>query len=589
MFLLALTREPLKNRFPSHSVVEYDCAPFVATIIADGRVCRYQAARDGFAIVETLPGPIDVNERTAFSRLEYSSERQLVRLHRSTRAGLPIYYQFPSTGELYCASHIALLRQAGVPIRENPQALPEFFVYNYVSPPRTMYEGIAQVPTGVRLAASVRNGHWEATTQESLDLPLSAKETAAVDAVCDETLALLEASFNLLMPVAQTTGMLLSGGLDSSVLFRLAQRNLGIETSYSTGFPFQSAYENLEKDYALSAAEAFGSRHLYHQVTNEDLQCAIVRSIALAEEPLLFIQPAMFLLIFSAGLPVDKEIVVSGQGADALFGLPTHHDLSWSENRNLLLAALATDPLLRLARALCRDTPENRRRLERLTYINRLSRPVADPCHVLWTFGSFGSEDWVCRHFGVRREDIIEGRARSLREFQGRTLYDLVSILAFFGEIPARKNVWSKLAEAQGKTVFYPYNEETLVRYLFSLTWDTKLTDAKAVLQGVARRLQIPDFIIDRPKSGFGVRPRHVAQVGGILEPLVPLASKVLDAQLLRSMRESAERKMPHTFWNAINYAIWKRTCIDNETPDALIEEMTSVGAVPRALQVAPH
>jgi len=579
MFLMALTRNVLKHRFPSLRVVEYDCAPLVATVITDGSVCRHQFDRDGFAIVQTLPGPVDVDERAVFARLEYRKAQKCVSLHRGTRAGLPIYFRVESTGELYCSSHIALLRQAGVAIRENAHALPEFFVYNYVSPPRTMYNGIAQVPCGARVVIAVDGGSHE-PRQESLELPLPGDCAVATDAVCDETFVLLENSFNVVKPVAPATAMLLSGGLDSSVLFRLAQRNLGIDDSYSTGFPFQSEYENLEKEYALSAAEAFGSRHVYYDVTNEDLQGAIVRSIAVAEEPLLFLQPAMFHLLFGAGLPVEKSVVVSGQGADALFGLSTHHHLAWSENRNPILAALAKDPILRLARAISRDTLDNRRRLERLSYINRRSRPFSDPHHVLWTFNSFGSENWVCRHFGAKLDDIVQGRYASVEEFKDRSIYDLVSMLAFFGEISARKNIWSKLAGAQKRTVFYAYDHETLVRYVFSLSWDVKLRDAKAVLQGVARRLQVPDFILDRPKSGFSVRPRQVAEIGGILEPIVPLAWKVFDPRLLNSMRERREPKMAHTFWNAINYAVWKRTCVDNEPAAALIEEMNSLASM---------
>lgn len=587
MFLMALTREPLKHRFPSHDVFAYDCGSLVATIVVDGRMCRYQATHEGFAIIEALPGQTHIDESTDFFRLAYHQGQKRLDLHRRTRARLPIYYRFDSSKQLYCSSHIGLLRQAGVPIRENARALPEYFVYNYVSPPRTMYEGIAQVPCGGRITVSVHKEGCALTGQDSLDLPLPTRSAAATEAACDETLALLEQSFSLLKPAAQQTAMLLSGGLDSSVLFRLAQRHLGTDDSYSTGYPFQSEYENLEKEYALTAAQAFGSRHCYHEVTSEDLQHAIVHSIARAEEPLLFIQPAMFLLLFDKGLPAEKEIVVSGQGADALLGLPTHHNLAWSENRNPFLTALARGPVLSLAQRFCRDTLENRRRLERLSYINRLSRPFSDPQHVLWTFGSFGNEDWVCGHFGVTPEDIVEGRYRSLEKFKDRSIYDLVSILAFFSEIPARKNVWSKLAAVRGRTVFYPFNEESLVRLLFSLTWDTKLADAKVILQGVARRLDIPDFIIDRPKSGFGVRPRQLAEIGGVLEPLVPLAWKVFDARLLNALRESTGPKMPHTFWNAVNYAIWKRICIDNEPADALIAEMTSELPVRREPQVA--
>lgn len=587
MFLLALTRKPIGGRFPGHRVLEYECAPLVASLIVDGRTCGLHTDDDGFAIVETLPGCEELDERTAFSRLEYRKAENALSLDRRTRAGLPIYYRIEPTGELYVSSHIALLRQAGVSIREHSRALPEFFVYNYVSPPRTMYDGIAQVPCGARLSVAVGDGVCAPIGQEWLRLPPSGTGPKAIDAICDQTVGLIEASFDVVTPFAQSAAMLLSGGLDSSVLFRLAQRNLGIDQSYSTGFPFQSAYENLEKDYAFSAAEAFGSRHAYHEVTNQDFQRAIVRSIAIAEEPLLFIQPAMFHLIFGNGLPPGKEIVVSGQGADALFGMPTHHNLAWSENRNPLLAALAKDPIIRLARALLPDTLQNRWRIARLSHISRISRPFSDPLHDLWTFGAFGSEDWVCRHFGVKLGDIVEGRYRSLEAFADRDVYDLVSILAFFGEIPARKTIWSKLAHAHGRTVFYPYNEETLVKYVFSLGWNIKLTEAKAVLQGVARRLQVPDLIIDRPKSGFGIRPRHVAEVGGILEPLVALAWKVFDDDVLSSMRQRSDQKIAHTFWNAINYAIWKRTCVDNESADSLIDEMTSEMPARRELQAA--
>jgi asparagine synthetase B (glutamine-hydrolysing) len=574
MFLMALTRRPLTDRFASHRVLEHPCAPRVATLVTDGRDCRPYATDDGFGIEETLPGPAPDGERVALSRVGYRRADRCVELLRGTRAGLPLYYRCDPDGDFYCASHIGLLRQAGVPIRENASALPELFVYNYVSPPRTLYQGIAQVQSGGRVVAGIDDGTYRTTGPESLDLPTPARHGPPIEAACDATLELLERTFALLRPVAGRLAMLMSGGLDSSVLFRLAQRDLGVDTSYSTGFPFQSAYENVERDYAMSAAEAFGARHTYLAVTNEDFQRAIVRSIAVAEEPLLFIQPAMFLLMFARGLPPGKDIVVSGQGADALFGLATHHHLAWSDNRNPLLAVLARDPLLRLARAWLPDTLPNRRRLARLSHVNRLTRPLSDPRHVLWTFGSFGSEEWVSRHFGVRHEDIVEGRWRSVQPFADRSIYDLVSILAFFGEIPARKNIWSKLAQSEGRSVFYAYDDELLARHVFALPWELKLRDAKAVLQGVARRLDVPDFVIDRPKSGFAVRPRHVAEPGGILEPLVGLARDMFDPRELASMRHGVDGKTAHTFWNAINYAIWKRTCIDGESAEALIEQM---------------
>jgi hypothetical protein len=136
------------------------------------------------------------------------------------------------------------------------------------------------------------------------------------------------------------------------------------------------------------------------------------------------------------------------------------------------------------------------------------------------------------------------------------------------------KSVWAKLGEARGRSIFCPFDSEEMADHAFALSWDLKLSRAKAVLQDVARLVQVPDIVIDRPKSGFGVQPRQLSARAGILEPFVPIAAKVFEVQTLREMQESDDRKVAHTFWNVVNYAIWKRTAIDGDPVEALVEEL---------------
>ena len=89
----------------------------------------------------------------------------------------------------------------------------------------------------------------------------------------------------------------------------------------------------------------------------------------------------------------------------------------------------------------------------------------------------------------------------------------------------------------------------------------------------IARQSNLPKFIINRPKSAFGVRSKTWSMKGGVFEPLVPLASKVFDEKQIRYM-QSSDPKKAMTFWNMLNYSIWKRLCINNEPLDDLIEEL---------------
>ena len=61
--------------------------------------------------------------------------------------------------------------------------------------------------------------------------------------------------------------MPLSGGLDSSILAKIALKHRLIDETFSTGYPFADERQNLEEGYAYTAAEAFGTKHRYYSTT----------------------------------------------------------------------------------------------------------------------------------------------------------------------------------------------------------------------------------------------------------------------------------------------------------------------------------
>jgi hypothetical protein len=141
------------------------------------------------------------------------------------------------------------------------------------------------------------------------------------------------------------------------------------------------------------------------------------------------------------------------------------------------------------------------------------------------------------------------------------------------GEGAVTQAIWSKLGEACGKFVDYPFLDPELLSFAYQTSWEGKLREPKALMRGALRRLNVPEFIIERPKSSFGLNQPGWALKDGIFETVVPLASKVFPERELRSL-QSEEWTQASTFWALLNYAIWKRVCVDGESVEALKEEL---------------
>jgi hypothetical protein len=84
-------------------------------------------------------------------------------------------------------------------------------------------------------------------------------------------------------------------------------------------------------------------------------------------------------------------------------------------------------------------------------------------------------------------QDIIKGRYDTIKSFENRSVYDVISILDFLGDITLTTSVWSKLGESQGKIVYYPFNKVEILNYAYSIPWDLKLKYPK-ILRNVARK-----------------------------------------------------------------------------------------------------
>lgn len=566
MFYLSITKKRIDIPFKSLRVTTMHRGPFVVTMATDNFFSAQQTGDTGLSVDEGASSTVHSLQNVAPDEIMIRDDRNALEISRSAVSGRPVYYHTNAEGEFFCSTHVRLLRQAGVKIQEAPDSLPEFFIYRFVMPPRTMYRDIWQLVAGSTLTVSLKNDTCQVSV-EPFHWPESDGARVPLEEVSLRTLDMLTESIRGFCPDREGMTVLLSGGLDSSILYQLCRRLYGLDETYSAGFPFENPENNSEKAYALSAAEAMKASHRYFEFTTNEFLTGLIQGISAAEVPLHHLQSVLLYMLFDR-IPREKKVVLSGLGADGIFG----PRMNWYINRLNM-------PFMQLLLLPFRALPAGWRGSNRISRLlrteDRLHRALDDPDNILWTLGAYGSRAWVRDYFGVRDQGIIGGRYETVKSLAGRSMYDIISLYTFLGSGSVSKAIWNKLGEDRGKAVYYPYCDENLLQYAYTVPWSVKLAHSKNVLRKAAEHISVPDFIINRPKQGFGITADKWGEKDGVFEALVPVCAKVFDIREIRRM-QSAEPEKAMTFWNMLNYALWKRLCIDDEPVDDLVDELSN-------------
>jgi len=571
MLFVSFTKSKLKE-LTSEKKTEIITNKFIITIITDDLLSFFQKDTKGLTIYEA-PFKLTKNVPALhFFKIRFDNNEDTISLSQSTISGRPLYYHINKQGEFFCSTHISLLKQSGIKLKENKKVIPEFFIYRYIMPPNTLYQDIYRILNGDFLKLKFNNEKWTIISATKLQLFIDKQKTKPTDKeAIQKTKTLLDDAIKKINPSKNKISFLLSGGLDSSILCRLLQINYDLKKTYSGGYPFENNKLNIEKEYALTASNAFETKHEYYEPTAEEYLKGLIESIYYAEEPIHHLQSVVMYLMFKNKIKQNENLIVSGFGADGIFGCGLQNKINRSNNLKWKL--VAHQPFISLITAASKITSKGVHFVKFIKTKKERNVPLNNPNHIVWSNGKYGSEDWVMKTYGVKKEDIITQRYNYLKSFNRPSELDNISIINFSGSTSVSESILSKLAESNNKIIYYPFNDESLITYALSLDWKMKLKQPKYLLRKVAQNLNVPEFIITRKKSGFGLSIDSWAKKGSAFEPLVPLISKVFKESEIRKM-QSTDSEKAMIYWNMINYGIWKRLFINNEPLDKLLNEL---------------
>lgn len=575
MFLFSVTPRSLTSLPPDLSARSFDCAHGggCCTVATGGLLLDSVEATDARVVItEALPAKSGA-PRAALLRLKFDPRACSGTLERIGNSGRPLYYHIGDDGSFYASTNLRFLQQVGVKFDEDLHRLPELLMYRMVICPQTLVRGVRQLCAGETIEFQKQNGKFVVRTLAIFNPP-HAEEVFDEARLVRLSREFLEEIFLATNPEPGRFGSLLSGGLDSTLLTKLAFDLFGTKESFSCSYPFESIEEDMELSYAESAAHNVGTKHLVYVPTMAQYLHGVIDTIYHAEQPMMHLQSVLLHLIYKHELaPRGYNIVANGEGADGIFGLKTHRFINYLTEHPAQRMALGIPPFTAALRAVSTMT-------NRFGLIARMAgakidpnTPLSDPRHIVWSDAIFGYWPWIKRYTHASAADVIRGRADAMSAYQSRDLLEQVSITAFLGEGTQTQLIWSTIADPVGIGVFYPFPNSKLVDAAYRAPWSYKLGEPKKALRDVCRKLGIAEFIITRPKAAFGIRSERYGPRGSVFEPLIAVAAKGVDEPTLRGM-QSPEIYKAQTLFSLLNLGIWRRLFIHRESLDALHEEI---------------
>ena len=381
------------------------------------------------------------------------------------RLGIKPLYLARTTNHFHFASTTqALLTTGEIDTTIDPVGLHHQLTLHGVIPaPRTILKGVNKLPPATTLTISADGQEHRCTYWEPQARRPSARmsEQAWVDAVEEK----LQQAVEKRGAVADVpVGVLLSGGLDSSLLVGLLDKAGAREIlTFSIGFEDIGDERGSEFEYSDLVARRFGTRHHRIHIPNEKVLERLPEAVANMAEPMVG-QDAVAFYLLAEQVSREVKVVQSGQGADELFG-----GYFWyprmAEDRT-------PDEVERFARHYFdRDHEE---------YLQTVTAP-------------YRGGDFTCHTIG---ELLARPGADS---FMDRVLRMDVTTLIVDDPVKRVDN----MTMAWGLEARVPFLDHRLVELALQMPPELKLKEGgKHPLKRIARGL-LPDAVIDRPKGYF--------------------------------------------------------------------------------------
>ncbi len=256
-----------------------------------------------------------------FSFCLYDNRKKCFFLARDRAGEKPLFYYHIPGKFLFASELKALMIDPTFPRSLDLEGLNYYLMYGYVPGAKSILKNVYKLPAGHCMTFYIEEDNLTIRPYWRLPEPEEGNRASA-DELSNELEILLEDSIRHQLIADVPLGILLSGGLDSSIVTAIASRvsSKAVQT-FTVGFPGNAEYD--ETPYARLVASHFGTDHteLVAEPPTVELFSDLARQY---DEPLADSSMIPTYLV-SRLIRQQASVALGGDGGDELFGGYLHY------------------------------------------------------------------------------------------------------------------------------------------------------------------------------------------------------------------------------------------------------------------------
>jgi asparagine synthase (glutamine-hydrolysing) len=248
------------------------------------------------------------------------------------RAGeKPLFYAHVNGTIIFGSELKALLANPSFRAELEPRAVNHFLAYGYIAAPLSILRNVLKLPQGSVMTYDLRRDEVKVWPYWQLPGPFVGDSPAPDEDLVEELESLLLDSVRMRLIADVPVGIMLSGGVDSSLVTAMAARasSKPVKT-FTIAFPGHGMYD--EAPHARIVANHFGTEHveLAAEAATVDLLPTLARQY---DEPMAD-SSMVPTYIVSRLIRQHATVALGGDGGDELFGGYRHY--AWFERQEKL-------------------------------------------------------------------------------------------------------------------------------------------------------------------------------------------------------------------------------------------------------------
>lgn len=445
----------------------------------------------------------------------------------------PLYYSVVGRSLSFASNVQALLEDERVDRSIDAVALHHHLTLHAVVPaPRTILQGVRKLEPGHVLLCDAEGNmqtrsYWDLHAQRPRQSMDENEWTEAIH------LCLQEAVKKRLQVADVPVGVLLSGGLDSSLLVALlAEAGVQDIRTFSIGFEDIADEKGSEFEYSDQVVDRYQTLHRKIHIPNDQVLTRLPEAVASMAEPMVG-QDAVAFYLLAEQVSKDVKVVQSGQGADEVFA-----GYFWYP----------------------------RMQQESGSYLEKFRRHYFDRDHdeYLQTVqSSFHGDDVTAA--------LVE---QHLQTPMADTFIDSVlrlDVTTLIVDDPVKRV--DNMTMAWGLEARVPFLDHSLVELAASMPPELKLrSEGKHVLRSISRPL-LPAGVIDRPKGYFPmpalkyVQGDFLAFMQNVLLSETSRQRGLFEPEYIKKLLAAPEKHMTRLqgskLWHCALLEFWLQTHVD--------------------------